>query len=60
MNSRVLANNNNIMIGDPIEKTDEEQSELEIRLLEVSDDGYELDERNVLDEDSGEGDFSVI
>jgi hypothetical protein len=37
MNQRVLARNRSIYIGDPIEKTQEEQLELEDSLIEILD-----------------------
>lgn len=44
MNQRVLARNRSIYIGDPIEKTQEEQLELEDALLEILD--YESSENS--------------
>ena len=38
MNQRVLARNRSIYLGDPIEKTQEEQLELEDYLIEILED----------------------
>ena len=48
MNGCVLARNGDIALGDPMEKTLEEQVEIERMLLEIlAEDGYELE----MDED---------